>query len=85
MLVLDVGDLAFQFDVQVDPQVVGDIYLDMPINHCRGGGSGYPGGHVEIVQVYVPTCRTDLPAGLLEVRIDGAMLWGHWKDEWTPR
>lgn len=85
LLVLNVGDLAFQFDVQMDPQVVGNISLSMPINRCTVGSSGYTGERVEIIQVYVPTCREDLPAGSLEVSMDDAMLWGQWKEEWSPR
>lgn len=84
LLGLDSGDIAFQFDVQVDPQAVGDLYLGMPINQCMGGGGGYPNEHSNVIQVYVPTCRTALPAGPLEVRIDGAMLWGQWQAAWQP-
>ncbi|MDP1779335.1 MAG: hypothetical protein Q8K73_03590, partial [Anaerolineales bacterium] len=84
LLGLDSGDIAFQFDVQVDPQAVGDLYLGMPINQCMGGGGGYPNEHSNVIQVYVPTCRTALPAGPLEVRIDSAMLWGQWQAAWQP-
>jgi hypothetical protein len=78
------GNLNFQLDIEVDPNVVGDIYINTPLNQCMGGGGGFPTEHLSVIQVYIPMCRADLPPGVVEMQIGGAVLWGDWQVQWQP-
>lgn len=78
------GSLNFQVDAQVDPNVIGDLQMSTSLNQCMGGGGGYPTERRDMIQVYVPMCRTDMPPGVVEMQIGGAVLWGDWKVQWQP-
>jgi hypothetical protein len=78
------GNLNFQLDVQVDANVIGDLYVNTLLNQCAGGGGGYPTEHLETLQVWVPMCRPDVPPGGVEMQVTGAVLWGQWQVSWQP-
>ncbi len=78
------GNLNFQLDVQVDANVIGDLYVNTSLNRCMGGGGGYPTEHLDTLQVWVPMCRPDLPPGVVEMQVTGAVLWGGWQVSWQP-
>ena len=78
------GSLNFQVDTQVDPDIVGDIHMSTSLNQCMGGGGGYPTERLEMIPVYIPMCRPDLPPGIVEMQIGGAVLWGDWQVQWQP-
>ncbi|HLO32616.1 MAG TPA: hypothetical protein VK249_25945 [Anaerolineales bacterium] len=78
------GNLNFQLEVQVDANVIGDVYISTPLNQCMGGGGGYPTEHSSTLQIYVPMCRPDLPPGIAEMQVTGVVLWGQWQVSWQP-
>lgn len=78
------GNLDFTLDVQVDANVIGDLYLATPLNQCMGGGGGYPTERLSQLQVIVPMCRPDLPPGIVQMQVTGAVLWGQWQAIWQP-
>jgi hypothetical protein len=49
-----------------------------------GGGGGYPVDHLSTLQIFVAMCRPDLPSGILEMQVTGAVLWGEWQVNWQP-
>jgi len=73
---------AFQFDVQVDPNAIGDLHLNTSLSQCMGGGGGYPTDHVSLLQVDAAMCRPDLPPGSVDMQVIGAFLWGQWQVTW---
>jgi Tol biopolymer transport system component len=77
-------DLAFKFDIQAQPNELVDVYINMAVSQCMGGGGSIPTEPYEVIQAYANTCRTDLPAGPLEAQVSGAVIWGPWQVEWTP-
>jgi hypothetical protein len=78
------GNLSFQLDVQVDPDAIGDLHVNTPLTQCMGGGGGYPVDHLSTLQIFVAMCRPDLPSGILEMQVTGAVLWGEWQVNWQP-
>jgi hypothetical protein len=78
------NNLAFQFDAQVDPNAIGDLTAATSLSQCMGGGGGYPVDHLDLLQVFVPMCRLDLPPGNVDVQVIRAVLWGRWQVTWQP-
>jgi hypothetical protein len=78
------GNLNFQVEVQVDADTIGDLHINTPLNQCMGGGGGYPIERLSTLQIFVPVCRSDLPPGILEMQVTGAVLWGEWQVNWQP-
>jgi hypothetical protein len=78
------GNLNFQFDAQVDANTIGDLHINTALNQCMGGGGGYPTERLSTLQIYVPMCRPDLPPGIVEMQVTGAVLWGQWQTSWQP-
>lgn len=83
-LTVSEAGLDFQFDVQVDPNAIGDLHLNTPLSQCMGGGGGYPNEHVSLLQVYAPMCIQNLPLGQVDMQVTGAVLWGQWQATWQP-
>jgi hypothetical protein len=83
-LIVSDSNLNFQLDVQVDPATIGDLRIHTPLNQCMGGGGGYPTERLSTLQVLVPMCRTDVPPGVVEMQVTGAVLWGQWQVSWQP-
>lgn len=77
-------DWSFDFTVQASPNELADVYINLEINQCGGGGGSYPTQPAETIQVSASSCRTDLPSGPLEAGVIGALMWGPWQVEWTP-
>jgi len=78
------GNLNFQLEAQVDANTIADLKINTPLNQCMGGGGGYPTEHMSTLEIYVPTCRPDLPPGIVEMQVTGAILWGQWQTSWQP-
>ena len=79
---LDDGSLAFRFTIGVNPEVVTDLSLSLPISRCSGGGGATPADVQEEIEVLAPTCQESLPPGPIEVQIDQAVLRGNWQVNW---
>lgn len=78
------GNLSFQFDVQVVADTIADLRINTPLTQCMGGGGGYPTERLHALQIFVPMCRPDLPPGVVEMQVTGAVLWGEWQVSWQP-
>jgi hypothetical protein len=78
------GNLNFQLEAQVVANTIGDLRINVPLGQCMGGGGGYPTERLSILQIFVPMCRPDLPPGIVEVQVTGAVLWGEWQVAWQP-
>jgi hypothetical protein len=78
------GNLNFQLDVQVDANAIGDVHINTSLNQCMGGGGGYPTERLSAFQIIVPMCITNLPPGMVEMQVTGAVLWGQWQTTWQP-
>ena len=83
-LISSEGSLNFQLEVQVDADLIGDLRITTPLNQCMGGGGGYPMERLRTLQIFVPTCRPDVPPGTVEMQVTGAVLWGEWQVRWQP-
>jgi hypothetical protein len=83
-LVSSDGNLNFQVEVQVDSDTVGDLRINTALTQCMGGGGGYPTERLSTLQILVPMCRANLPPGIVEMQVTGAVLWGQWQVNWKP-
>jgi hypothetical protein len=83
-LTISESSWVFEFLIQTQPDQLADVYINMDIAQCMGGGGGIPAEPSETILSSVYTCLTDLPSGPLEVNVTGALIWGPWQMEWMP-
>jgi len=83
------GDYAYQADIQIDPNVVGDVYIRSINDKCPNPPENiddeYPTERLSLGLAFpVFSCSKDLPPDPLEMQVTGVVLWGPWQFSWTP-
>ena len=84
------GEYAYQADIQIDPNAVGDVYIRSLNDECPNPpdyivDDSYPTERLSLgLALPVFSCSKDLPSKPLEMQVTGAVLWGSWQFSWAP-